>query len=200
MAKRLGKNEAGCHPRRPCTRSTVTTKPRRCSRRRAGMTGTPARRRSGAETPTRSWSPRCRLTVGTALDVGCGEGGDVIWLARQGWRVTGAARTPGRSRSWARRTLRHRHPRSTSASAGASSSRQIRVRPSFALTSPQKLTWQALLVAKQADRAVLRVKEEGQAHQQPSVCLSTAVRQDYGRICSSGFAVISRPGAGGAIA
>lgn len=31
-----------------------------------------------------------KLTPGTALDVGCGEGGDVIWLAQQGWKVTGA--------------------------------------------------------------------------------------------------------------
>ncbi|MFF2371228.1 class I SAM-dependent methyltransferase [Agromyces sp. NPDC058110] len=30
------------------------------------------------------------LSPGTALDVGCGEGGDVIWLAQQGWHVTGA--------------------------------------------------------------------------------------------------------------
>jgi 2-polyprenyl-3-methyl-5-hydroxy-6-metoxy-1,4-benzoquinol methylase len=31
-----------------------------------------------------------KLTPGTALDVGCGEGGDLIWLAQQGWQVTGA--------------------------------------------------------------------------------------------------------------
>jgi SAM-dependent methyltransferase len=29
------------------------------------------------------------LSPGTALDVGCGEGGDALWLAARGWRVDG---------------------------------------------------------------------------------------------------------------
>ena len=29
------------------------------------------------------------LAPGLALDVGCGEGGDVLWLASRGWQVTG---------------------------------------------------------------------------------------------------------------
>jgi SAM-dependent methyltransferase len=30
------------------------------------------------------------LPPGLALDVGCGEGADVVWLAQRGWRATGA--------------------------------------------------------------------------------------------------------------
>ena len=29
------------------------------------------------------------LTPGTAIDLGCGEGGDVLWLAEQGWQAHG---------------------------------------------------------------------------------------------------------------
>lgn len=34
------------------------------------------------------------LTPGRALDIGCGEGADVLWLARQGWDVVGIDHAP----------------------------------------------------------------------------------------------------------
>ncbi|MGY1723669.1 class I SAM-dependent methyltransferase [Blastococcus sp. SYSU DS0533] len=34
------------------------------------------------------------LPAGSVLDAGCGEGGDVLWLAERGWRVTGVDFSP----------------------------------------------------------------------------------------------------------
>lgn len=42
---------------------------------------------SGEPNPTLV-AETARLRAGRALDVGCGEGGDAIWLAERGWQVT----------------------------------------------------------------------------------------------------------------
>lgn len=64
-------------------------------------------RYSGSE---RVWSGRVNETMasvvaelapGTAIDLGCGEGGDVLWLAEQGWAARGldiSATAVGRAR------------------------------------------------------------------------------------------------------
>ncbi len=36
----------------------------------------------------------CRWQPGNSLDVGCGEGEDVLWLASQGWQATGVDLSP----------------------------------------------------------------------------------------------------------
>ncbi|GLY53745.1 class I SAM-dependent methyltransferase [Lentzea sp. NBRC 102530] len=46
-----------------------------------------------------------RLTPGSALDVGCAEGGDAVWLAKRGWRVLGV----DVSQVALDRALRHAH-------------------------------------------------------------------------------------------
>jgi SAM-dependent methyltransferase len=65
-------------------------------------------RYSGAE---RVWSGRVNATMaaevagfspGAAIDLGCGEGGDVLWLAEQGWQAHGldiSATAVGRARA-----------------------------------------------------------------------------------------------------
>ena len=51
------------------------------------MVGSTAASDTSPGTGVRPRDP-CLLTPGHALDVGCGEGADAIWLAQRGWTVT----------------------------------------------------------------------------------------------------------------
>lgn len=48
---------------------------------------------SGAVNPTLA-ELASGLPVGEMLDLGCGEGGDLVWFASQGWRVSGVDISP----------------------------------------------------------------------------------------------------------
>ena len=57
------------------------------------------------------------LSPGDALDVGCGEGADAVWLAKQGWRVTALDVSAGRAREGRRARARGRRRRPSDAAA-----------------------------------------------------------------------------------
>ena len=48
----------------------------------------PSRRSGAADRTSQLVAEATGLTPGRALDVGCGEGADAIWLAERGWQVT----------------------------------------------------------------------------------------------------------------
>lgn len=74
--------------------------------------------RRAAESPTATVNPRLAqiagpLPPGTALELGCGAGGDAGWLTGQGWRVTALDISASALRSLHRQTHRAHAPVAT---------------------------------------------------------------------------------------